>query len=145
MLMANSAPVRQKDFFLTCLGVVVFILVSDFVLHGVVLKAAYLSTAELWRPPAEMNRLMPWMLLGQVLGAFFLTLLFVRGYTGRGWKEGLRFGLLVAPFGIAHNLIQFATSPIPGDIFTLWMLGGSLQYLGASLLAGGIYGRHDKG
>ncbi len=135
----NFTPINQKRFFLAFAAVAVFVLGSDFLMHGYWLDSTYKATASLWRSEAEMKRMVPWMLLGQMLSAYFLCLIFAQGYQGKGWKEGLRFALLVAPFGLAHTFIQFSVTPIPGELFAKWILGGFLQYTGASVIAAAVY------
>ena len=57
--------------------VIVFIAIfaTDFLIHGVWLKSDYAASASLWRPESEMQKLMGWLRLGQLLAAVTATVL----------------------------------------------------------------------
>ena len=94
--------------------------------HGSFLAPDYQATAALWRAPAEMNQ--GALSAGLALMAFMATYIFAKGYQGSGWKEGLRFGILVSLFLFGLGLITYATQPIPFSIIALWALGDLITY-----------------
>src|SRR5439155_24458632 len=112
---------------------------SNWLLHGVLLERLYLENQSIWRPPGEMQSYFPWLLLGQVLQVFFVTLIFAKGYQNRGLGEGIRFGLLVAFLFIGPALIQYATQPLPRKLIVGWVVGWLVQYLVAGVLLAAIY------
>lgn len=131
--------VNTKRLILTVLAVFVYIFVSDFIIHGVLLGETYKETAHLWRPEEEMKNFMPWMMLAQLMIAKFFSMIFVKGYENRGIAEGVRFGFLMSGFGLAPILIQYAVSPIPGSLIGAWIALGLIQTIGAGIVASLTY------
>ena len=107
-----------KKFAVTVVAVFVTTLVSNFVIHQIILKSAYQATANLWRPETEMQAYMGSMFLGQFLVALFLAWIFVHGYKGKGWMEGIRFGFLVGGFEAGNNLIMCSVAPYPCSLIS---------------------------
>ena len=101
--------------------------------HGKVMKEAYIATASLWRPEAEM--IGGALHGGMALSAVIATYIFIKGYEGRGIKEGLRFGIIITLLFSGCLLIAHATQPIPMSIIQMWALGDLIMYsLGGVLL-----------
>ena len=120
-------------------GALLVILVTDFVLHGVLLKEIYTQTASAWRTEADMQAHMGWMMAGQTIAALFLVWIFAIGYEGKGLGEGVRFGLLIGAFGTAHCFIQYAVTPIPCRLLAAWVAGMMVQSVLAGVAAAAIY------
>jgi len=75
--------------------VVVFIIleVLDIIIHGIILGPVYAATQNIWRP--DMMQQM-WILhIVKIVVAFFFTLIFSKGYEGKGLLEGVRYGTYV--------------------------------------------------
>ena len=111
------------------LGVIgVVLLATDFVIHQVLLTRDYAATADLWRDPAEASRYMPWMIIGQLLGAVTFTILYALGFArDNSWKRGLAFGVLMALAWQSTNLIYYAVQPIPPTLVVKWLVTGLFQ------------------
>jgi hypothetical protein len=124
---------------LTILGVFAFIWASNFLIHGLILKSAYAATASLWRPEAEMCKFFMYLLGGQLVISIFFSWIFAKGYEGKGWQEGVRFGLLIGLFSCGPTLISYAVSPLPCSIACAWMGLGLIQYVLAGIVASLIY------
>ena len=139
MLKQLLGKINKKKLVLTVLAVFTYVFISDFVIHGLILNGQYKETASLWRPEEEMRSFMPWMLLGQFLIAKFFCVIFARGYEGKGTAEGLRFGLLVAPFSVAPFFIQYAVTPLPQTILWSWVVLGFIQTVIGGVVAGLVY------
>lgn len=131
--------VNTKRLWMTTVGVFAFIFVSDMIIHGWYMKDMYMATANLWRSEAEMSNFMGWMFAGQFLTAFFLSFIFTKGYEGKGWLEGARYGFLIGLFVVSQLLIQYAVSPLPLSLFLTWMWTGILQCTLAGMVASWIY------
>lgn len=116
-----------KKFSICVVAVWVTVLVSDFVIHQVLLKNMYGATANLWRPEAEMAQHMPAMFGGQFIVALCLAWIFVHGYKGTGIKEGVRFGLLIGGLEMGKNLIMAAVAPYPCSLVGSWIAAGFVQ------------------
>src|SRR5689334_2233514 len=110
---------------LTSICAFIFIFVFEWIFHGVYLKELYSQTASLWRSPDGMKEYFIWLVAGQLLFAFVLSFIFVKGYENKGKKEGLRFGLLIWLLFLPCLFVQYAVSPYPGELILKWS-GGSL-------------------
>jgi len=124
---------------LAILAVTVFIFASNFVIHELMLKGAYEQTANLWRTKPEMESLLIWMLIGQLLMAKYATILFVKGYENKGLMEGVRFGLYLGLFTTGMYLIQFVTTPLPTSLVWSWIWTGLFQWIGVGVVAAAVY------
>jgi hypothetical protein len=106
--------------------------------HTVILSESYKATAQLWRGPDQMC---PFTLtLGLSLMAFIATYIFKKGYEGTGWREGLRFGILVTLFLGGLGLVNLATQPIPGSLIGMWILGDFITYTVGGIFLCRIFG-----
>lgn len=111
-------------------AIVVFILfaVLDMVVHGMLLASLYESTKELWRPQAEIKM---WILfVNYAFIAYFFTLIFSKGYEGKGIAEGVRYGtyvgLMVAlPMGYG----TYAVMEIPYAMAIQWFIYGLIEFI----------------
>ncbi len=123
-------------------ALLVYIFLSDWVIHGLILKPTYMATASLWRPEVEMQQGFFFvMLAGQALIALAMTLIFSKGYEGRGLLEGVRFGLYFSMVGAANNLIFYAVQPLPCALVGAWIGLGTVQSVGGGTLLALIFGR----
>jgi hypothetical protein len=109
--------------------VVVFagIFASDFAIHGVWLKSDYCNpaSAALWRPEAEMQKFMGWLVLGELLAAITATTLWARGFAAKACPLcAVMFGLFMGLFMQANTLITYAVQPIPGSLAVKWFIAG---------------------
>lgn len=135
-----TCPITGFQFFLnkkflvgSIISIIWFNLFSCF-WHGSVLMGAYEASASLWRGPQEMN---PMLLNGGIsIMAIFATYIFMKGYSGTGMREGLRFGIIMTLLFAGLGMVTFATQPIPRDIIQMWVLGDLIQYsVGGMILA----------
>lgn len=130
-----------KSLTITVFVVFAYIFISDMVIHGFILDSTYQATPELWRPKAEMQSFMPWMILGQFLIAKFFVVLFAKGYEGTGFHEGIRFGLYVGLLITGTYLIQYAVSPLPCNLVLAWIGFGLVQSILGGVIAAFVYKR----
>ncbi len=121
------------------IAVYAFIFVSDYCIHGLWLAETYKDTAPLWRPEAEMAGYMAFMLIGQLLVSVFPTIMFAKGYEGKGIGEGIRFGLLIGFFGAGYSFVQYAVTPLPPFLLWAWSGAGIVQGVGAGIIASLVY------
>lgn len=135
---SNCCPrFNCKRLALTILAVFVTIWATDFLIHGLWLAPRYVETASLWRPAGEM---ITWAIfLGQFMAAAFFSIIFSYGYEGRGWMEGVRYGILMGLFASANTWISYAVSPMPLDITLSWVAASVGQGIVAGIVATLIY------
>jgi len=116
--------------------IVVFVLmeVLMFLIHGVILDSAYKAVQNVWRP--DMMDLMWVYHVIAVIGAFFFTFIFSKGYEGKGVVEGCRYGLYIGIWmsvGMAYG--SYAMIAIPYSLAIQWLIYGIIEYViyGAAL------------
>jgi hypothetical protein len=94
-------------------------LMTDFVVHGMLLYGDYSALPNLMRPEAEAGGYFSWMLLAHLLIGFGLTWIYRKGReAGRPpVGQGLRFGVaIIVLVTIPNYLIYYAVQPWPGAV-----------------------------
>ena len=92
----------------------VMALVLSFFVHGVLLFNDYTAAGGM-RPPAEANKLMPYMILAQALFGGAFAWVYVQGKNERPWLgQGFRFGIAIACLTVIPTyLIYHVVTPVP--------------------------------
>ena len=97
-------------------AVVMFIMAwgLSFVVHGLVLRGDYAVTQGM-RPPAEAQKLIPFLILAQALFGIAFAWIYVQGKDDKPWLgQGLRFGIAVAFLTVIPTyLIYHVVTPVP--------------------------------
>ena len=122
--------------------VVVFVAmeVMMFLIHGVILKSAYEATQSIWRP--DMMSLTWVYHVLAIIGAFFFTFVFSRGYEGKGMAEGVRYGLYIGIWmasGMAYG--SYAMINIPYPLALQWFIYGIIEYVVYGIILAAIFGK----
>jgi len=121
-----------------------FILISvlGYVVHEVLLADLYKQTASVWRPKADMDRMM-WMLsLASAIYALAFNFIYAKGFEAAkpGLGQGLRFGLYVWVLtSIVFNLSWYVLIPIPPSLPVYWTISGLVESLILGAVAGFLY------
>jgi hypothetical protein len=92
-------------------------LLLGFLVHGVVLMREYTQLSQIYRPAADAQGFLGYMLLAHLLIGFGMTWIYRQGVTpGKPVVgQGIRFGLGVAVMmTIPMYLIYYAVQPLPG-------------------------------
>jgi hypothetical protein len=132
--------IMTKKFWIGCVVVFVAMEVMMFLIHGVILASAYEATKEIWRPDMQ-SQMWIYQVLS-VIGAFFLTFVFSKGYEGKGVAEGVRYGLYIGIWmssGMAYG--SYAMMNIPYSLALQWFLYGILEYLIYGILLALVFGK----
>jgi hypothetical protein len=122
--------------FLLALAVVcVAATVFDILLNGVLLRGAYAESAQYWRPPEELHRLIPlgWLSMMATM-AFFGTLLVRGGWIGL--RLGCEFGLWLGLASVAGVAGMVSLVPWPFSLIAAM----ALQQFANSMLLGLTFG-----
>jgi hypothetical protein len=136
----EGAPMKWKAFFTAALAVYAVAQLSDYLIHGVILRSAYEATKDLWRP--DMDEKMWIMVMVTAIWSVLFTLIFIKGCEGRGLAEGVRFGLLIGLFtAIPMAYGTYAMLPIPYSLALQWFVYGMVQCLLLGVVAALIWGR----
>lgn len=131
--------VNLKRFWITAAVMFIWTFASNMAIHGWWLGDAYNASASLWRSQDEMQRFMGWMWSGQFLTATFFSFIFTKGYEGKGWTEGARYGFLMGLFTASQTFMTFAVTPLPKRIFWAWICAAMIQSVCGGIIASWTY------
>jgi hypothetical protein len=128
-----------KRFFFAFIAAFVFLFVFGFLWYGTIMHGAHREVPTLLRPEAAFQSYFGWLALGQLVMAFFFTLLCARyvpnGRAGAGALLGILVGLVYA----GPHLISFAVQPLTFKILCGWIAGAVIQFTIAGAIVGAIY------
>ncbi len=131
--------VNTKSFILAFVAVYAFIFVSEWVIHGYLLKSIYQETASLWRPEEQMKSMCIWMFIGYFFMAKFFTFIFARGCETSGAGEGFRYGTLMGGLLISGCFMWYAILPISQALMWYWIAATLFEAIGSGVIVGAIY------
>lgn len=128
-----------KKFWMTFAAVFVASFICDFVVYFLILGSAF-NSLPLWRPDKES---LMWIYhVITLVGSFFFTFIFTKGYEGKGIAEGIRYGLYTGIWlstGMAYG--TYAMVAIPYGLTLEWFFLGVLSYIVMGVVASLVYGR----
>ena len=123
------------------LAVLVFFIVFqliDFVTHSIILSDTYETLQHLWR--TDMTNYMWVYYVSSVVLSFLFVYIFTRGYQGRGWMEGLRYGILIGLLMQGVGMLnQYFVYPIPTGLLVQWIIYGLVNYMICGIFVSLIY------
>ncbi len=131
-----------KRFWFGSIAVFLLIFVTDFIIHGLLLKNIYMATASVWRPEIEMQSKMWMMWIGYLITALSFTYIYVRGYEPQknNLPQGFRYGTLLGVFlGSQMSLSSYVIYPIPGMLAVYWFVASLAQGILSGMLVSSIY------
>ncbi|MDQ6810150.1 MAG: hypothetical protein M3Z64_12120 [Verrucomicrobiota bacterium] len=106
----------------------ILIFATDFLIHAVWLHADYDATKPLWRPEAEMEARFAWMLVGQLLCAIIVVVLWATGFAWRGTMGlAIAYGLLIGAAVSSSAIVSYVVTPMPGWLAAKWFFSGTIQ------------------
>lgn len=130
---------NTKRYFFSSIILFLFIFLSDFVVHGQLLKGLYEQTKHLWRSEEEMETYFSVMLMVQIAMALLISYMFTRNYEGRGIGEGIRFGALIGCFWGIMMAGAYAYMPVPNTLAYAWAVSGFVQGVLAGIILSFTY------
>ena len=133
----------NKKVLMSFIAVFITMEILSFVVNGLILSATYEATKALWR--TDMNSLMWIFHVLTFVGSFFFTLIFSKGYEGKGMMEGVRYGTYIGiwmSIGMAYG--TYAMIPIPYSLALQWFIYGVIQYIIAGVVVAQVYGMKSK-
>jgi hypothetical protein len=124
--------------------VVVFIamMVMSFIVDGLILGSTYESLKNLWRPDMQSKMWIYYVIM--VVGSFFFSFIFSKGYEGKGIMEGVRYGLYIGiwmSIGMAYG--TYAMIAIPYSLALQWFIYGVIQYVIYGVLLALVFGKKE--
>ena len=130
----------NKNFLITWVVVFVLWMVGSVIVHGTLLHYDYAALASLFRPEADAQQHLPFMIGAHVVLAGAFTWIYLRGHEARPWlSQGLRYGLAVALLTVIPSYtIYYVVQPMPGatvvkqivfDSILLLILGAAAAFM----------------
>ena len=127
----------KKKIFLAAIVLFVLWSVLDFIIHGLILKSAYASTASLWRPMAEMK--MGLMYVTVFIAALAFSAIYGYLVAKKSPMAGLTYGLLYGiAVGVGMGYGSYSMMDIPYSMALTWFLGTVIEGILGGLLLGTI-------
>jgi hypothetical protein len=130
---------NPKRFLIAFIATFVFIFLFGFLWYGNLMHEIHNEVPTLWRTEADFGSHFPWLILGHIVMAFFLTMIYARFVPGGGVAAGVGLGIMVAFLYIGNNLITFAVQPLTVKILGGWIAGNLLEFGIAGAIVGAIY------
>ena len=133
---------NTKRWLLASVAVFVVIGALEFLIHGVLLSDVYRQTASVWRPEAEMQKMMWIFWVGMLVFAPFFALIYVKGYEkgkpglGQGFRYGLYVGVMLS---VMDSFGWYVILPIPPALAFYWFVGILVEFIAAGVAAGLVY------
>ena len=128
-----------KRFFIAFIATFIFIFLFGYAWFGTLMQNIHNEVPALWRTQADFGSHFSWLILGHVVIAFFLVVLYARFVSAGGVGAGFGLGLVVAFLYVGDNLITFAVQPITTKIVCGWIVGNLIQFAIAGAIVGAIY------
>jgi hypothetical protein len=136
----------NKKLWLGTVVVFVALAVLDMLVNGVLLSSTYQeeSMKHLWRPEGEMK--MGVFFIVYAFIAFFFTLIFSKGYEGKGIMEGVRYGFYIGMLmSVPMAYGSYGAMPITYSLALQWFIYGLLEYIILGVVVAMVYGMKPKG
>jgi hypothetical protein len=129
-------------FWVSVLVVLVTSIAYNLVVHGIILFSLYEAHKAVFRVPTteERNLLYLLHLVAQLVFALLFVYIFTKGYEGRGWTEGVRYGVLIGlltVFPVSATIV--ALFPLPFRFLFIWTLSGLVWTVLCGLVTAVVY------
>ena len=116
---------------------IIFFLV-EYIGHVIILRGSYIENIKLMRTDGV--DIMMLNIIAGVIFSFLFCYIFVKGYEGKGLKEGLRFGLVIGSFlWCPKILFEYANFNFPGSWPLIWFIFGVIATIFSGIMCAFIY------
>jgi hypothetical protein len=130
----------SKKLWLGFIAVFVTAEILNYVIMDLILGPSFGSLKSLWREDM-MSKLWIFHVI-TLVGAFFFTYIFSKGYEGKGIMEGVRYGLYIGIWmSIGEAYGTYAMIAIPYYLTLEWFLLGVLGYIIMGIIVALVYGK----
>ena len=131
-----------KKLWIGFIAVYVVMSVTSMIIHMGLLSGTYHSEAvmKVMRPESD-GTMWIYFVTGAIV-SFFFTLIFSKGYEGKGIAEGVRYGLyvgLLMATPMAYD--SYASYPLPYALALQWFIYGVIQYIILGIVVAMVYGK----
>ena len=130
-----------KKFWFTALALFVLSMLTDFLLHALLLHPDYAQLPNLMRTEADSQKHFHWMFVAHVLFALAFVWIYQRGREAKPWLgQGFRFGLAVAILAVVPGyLIYYVVQPLPGLLIVKQVGFDLVRMAGLGMCVGWAY------
>ena len=128
-----------KRFFFAFIAAFVVLFVFGFLWYATLMHNVHREVPTLLRPEADLGKYFGWLALGQLVMAFFFTVLCARYVPGGRASAGAMLGILVGLVYAGPHLISYAVQPLTFKILFGWIAGAVIQFAIAGAVVGAIY------
>jgi hypothetical protein len=132
----------NKKFWIAFIVVTVAMILTNFAIHVGLLGETYRSAemSAMMRPEADQKT---WIhILTAIIVSFFFTLIYVKGYEGKGIGEGVRFGFYVGVLmSVPMAYDTYAAMSIPYSLALQWFIYGMIQYIILGIVVAAMVGK----
>lgn len=125
---------KQKKFWASVGLVWMVLMFTDWLFHGVWLAPMYQETARFWRPMSEMEKMMPYMWLGQFIFSAAFVWVYSNGVSkANQWGQAFRFAWAILFLkNIPELMGMWATVSYPGNLVMAWLFISVVQAIACS-------------
>ena len=136
----------NKRFFIAWVAVFVVWFLGSFVVHGLLLRDDYMKLSSLFRPDADAQAYMPFMILAHVMLSGAFVWIYSRGVEDRPWlAQGIRFAIAVALVTVVPTyIIYYAVQPMPGATVVKQIVFDGILLVILGAVAAFIYRRAER-
>lgn len=135
----------NRKFFIAIVVMFIVSMVTDFIIHGLLLGADYARLAgSVFRTEQDSQQYFGWMLAAHVLIAAGFVWIYVKGREdGKPWlQQGLRYGVAVSVLtAIPGYLIYYVVQPLPGMLVAKQIVFSVIALLLMGVVVGWLYRR----
>lgn len=132
-----------KKFWMAFVAVFVAAEILSYIVYGLILGPPFKAVQNVWR--ADADSLMWIYPVITLVGSFFFTFIFTKGYEGKGIMEGIRYGLYIGiwlSIGMAYG--TYAMVAIPYGLTLEWFLLGIASNVVLGIVVSLVYGSKSK-
>ncbi len=131
---------QDKKFWLGAVAVFVVLSILGYAVNMGIMAGDFEATKQLWRPMEEMKIWLFYVVYALI--AYFFTLIFSKGYEGKGIAEGVRYGFYVGMMmAVPMAYGTYASMPVPYSFALKWFIAGLVEYIIAGVVLAAIYGK----
>lgn len=128
----------NKKVWLGFVAAFVTIEIIDMFVNFVILGSAYQATAQVWRP--DMNSKLWIFHVVMLIGAFFFSFIFSKGFENKGLAEGVRYGTYIGIWlGVGKAYGTYAMIAIPYSLALQWFIYSIIEYVIAGIVLALIF------
>ncbi len=133
----------NKKVWLGFIATFIVLQVLEIVINSVILRPAYESLKNVWRPDMMSKT---WIFsLVLLIGSFFFTFIFAKGFENKGIIEGVRYGIYVGIWlGTGKAYATYAMIAIPYSLALEWFVYSVLEYVIAGVVLSFIFAPKEK-